>query len=826
MPQQIPASEKLKNVLLEAKNLATTNNHERVGSEHFLAALLTDKEISTILEKLGVDILKTDAAIKELFNKNGGQDLKPNEIVALNEVANDIYMLALQEAVLFKTAKPEVLPFHLLLAILKHAQNEAAYILNQENITYKELSAQFSTSGEIKSTTPSANVMKKKLTKISSKEPTPILDMHSKDFTKLAMEGKLDPIVGRAKEMRQVVQTLGRRTKNNPVLIGEPGVGKTAIAEGLAIKIINKDVPPNLFEKRVVSLDLTSLVSGTRYRGQFEERIKAIIDECIKAKDVILFIDEVHTVIGTGSAAGSLDVANILKPPMSRGELQIIGATTFNEYRENIEKDGALERRFHKITVEPTTINETKEILMNSKNKFEKHHHVKYSEEVIDHIIKLSNQYITDRFFPDKAIDILDEVGSSVLLNNSNLTKDIDNLRKNLKTKIEEKQAAVSRQDFEAAGKLLIEENKLSEKILKIKNDFEDKLKSTFFDVQISDVDVIVSKMTGIPVEKVGADEVQKLMNMEKTLENKIIGQKEAIISLSQAVRRARAGLKDPKQPIGSFMFLGPTGVGKTQIAKEIAKFLFDSEDAMFRLDMSEYKMPHEVAKLIGSPPGFVNHEEGGQLTEKVRRKPYCVVLLDEIEKAHSDVYNILLQMLDDGVLTDGKGRKVDFKNTIIIMTSNLGVKDLKLDKSFGFGDNQNNYSNLKEAVTSAMKEKLPPEFINRIDETVIFDYLTKNDLDKILDLILKETFERIPDLSFELDKSSRDFLLDKGTDQIYGARPLKRTVKKYVVNPLSDLVLLGKINGVQTVKISLDKENEKLNFSMKTKKIDELINA
>jgi ATP-dependent Clp protease ATP-binding subunit ClpC len=630
----------------------------------------------------------------------------------------------------------------------------------------------------------------------NSKSRTPVLDNFGRDVTKLAEEGKLDPIIGRENEIERVSQILSRRKKNNPILIGEPGVGKTAIVEGLALRIIKKKVSRTLFNKRIVMLDLAALVAGTKYRGQFEERIKAIMNELEKSRDVILFIDEIHTIVGAGGATGSLDASNIFKPALARGELQCIGASTLDEYRQYIEKDGALDRRFQKVLVEPPSADEAIHILNNIKPKYEDFHNVTYSDDAIHAAVRLSDRYISDRFLPDKAIDVLDEVGARVHLKNIHVPKHIEDLEKKIEELKELKNAAVKNQQYERAADLRDDETKLSRQLEDEKVLWEEQSKTRRYPVTEEDIAEVVSMMTGIPVKRVAQSENRKLVTMKDDMKNVIIGQDEAIEKITKAIQRNRIGLKDPKKPIGTFIFLGPTGVGKTELAKALAKYIFDSEDALIRVDMSEYMEKFSLSRLIGAPPGYVGYEEGGQLTEKVRRKPYSVVLLDEIEKAHPDIYNILLQVLDDGQLTDGLGRKVDFKNCLIIMTSNIGVRQLKdFGSGVGFATKAREEASedmSKSVIQNALKRTFSPEFLNRIDDVVIFNSLGQEDIFRIIDITLKDLHKRLQNMNYQLvlTEEAKKFVAEKGFDPQFGARPLHRAIQKYLEDPLAEFIL------------------------------------
>ncbi|MEP2297510.1 ATP-dependent Clp protease ATP-binding subunit, partial [Algoriphagus sp.] len=653
---------------------------------------------------------------------------------------------------------------------------------------------------------------------------TPVLDNFGRDLTKMAEDDKLDPIIGREKEIERVAQILSRRKKNNPILIGEPGVGKTAIAEGLALRIIQKKVSRVLFNKRVVTLDLASLVAGTKYRGQFEERMKAVMNELEKSPNVILFIDELHTIVGAGGASGSLDASNMFKPALARGEIQCIGATTLDEYRQYIEKDGALARRFQMVMVDATSPEETIQILNNIKDKYEDHHNVNYTEEAIVACVKLSDRYISDRFLPDKAIDILDEAGARVHINNIHVPEDILKLEAEVEDIKTEKNRVVKSQKYEEAAQLRDKEKKLLEQLESAKIRWEEESKSKRFTVEEDNVAEVIAMMTGIPAKRIAQKEGVKLLSMNGDLSNKVIGQDEAIKKLTKAIQRTRVGLKDPKKPIGSFIFLGPTGVGKTELAKMLATYLFDKDDSLIRIDMSEYMEKFSVSRLVGAPPGYVGYEEGGQLTEKVRRKPYSVVLLDEIEKAHPDVFNILLQVLDDGILTDGLGRKVDFRNTIIIMTSNIGVRDLK-DFGAGIGfasqaktDNMDEV--MKSTIQSALKKAFSPEFLNRLDDVVVFNSLSKEHIFKIIDISLGKLFSRITDLGYkiELTEKAKEFLAEKGYDQQYGARPLNRAIQKYLEDAIAEEILKGDLSEGDVITADYSGEGTELSIAVKKK--------
>ncbi len=644
----------------------------------------------------------------------------------------------------------------------------------------------------------------------AEKSKTPVLDNFGRDLTKLAEDNKLDPIVGREREIERVAQVLSRRKKNNPVLIGEPGVGKTAIAEGLALRIVQRKVSRVLFDKRIVTLDLAALVAGTKYRGQFEERMKAVMTELEKSPDVILFIDELHTIVGAGGASGSLDASNMFKPALARGDIQCIGATTLDEYRQHIEKDGALDRRFQKILVEPSTVEETIQILKNIRDRYEEHHNVEYSDEGLELAVKLAERYITDRFLPDKAIDVMDEAGARVHLSNIKVPQDIVDLEGKIEETREEKSRVVKAQKFEEAAALRDTEKKLQDQLEAAKEAWDKETDEVMHPVTAEAIAQVVAMMTGIPVDKISQSETKKLLDMEEALRGRVVGQADAVQKLARSIRRTRAGLKDPKRPIGSFIFLGPTGVGKTELAKMLTQYLFDSTDAMIRIDMSEYMEKFAVSRLIGAPPGYVGYEEGGQLTEKVRRKPYSVILLDEIEKAHPDVFNILLQVLDDGQLTDGLGRRVDFRNAIIIMTSNIGARDIKnLGQGLGFskGADTIDFSKMKSTVEDALKRVFNPEFLNRIDDVIVFQPLDKTHILEIIDLMIKDLLKRTLDLGItvDLDATAKAFLADKGYDPAYGARPLRRALQKYVEDPLAEAILGSDLASGDTITLHHD---------------------
>jgi ATP-dependent Clp protease ATP-binding subunit ClpC len=817
-------SNRVQDVIRLSREEALRLGHDYIGTEHLLLGIIREGEgiAVKILRNLGVDLYKLKKGIEDTVRTSGGTLTIGN--IPLTKQAEKVLKITYLEAKLYKS--DVIGTEHLLLSLLRDDDNIAAQILHQFNIHYDVVRNELDNiiSGK-PSSPPQAQAQEKK----TEKSKTPVLDNFGRDLTKLAMEDKLDPIVGREKEIERVAQVLSRRKKNNPVLIGEPGVGKSAIAEGLALRIVQKKVSRVLHDKRVVTLDLAALVAGTKYRGQFEERMKAVMNELEKAKDVILFIDELHTIVGAGGASGSLDASNMFKPALARGDLQCIGATTLDEYRQYIEKDGALDRRFQKIMIDPTTVDETIKILQNIKERYEQHHGVRYSNEAIEAAVRLSDRYITDRYLPDKAIDVMDEAGARVHLANIVVPKEILHLEEEIEKIKLAKNQVVKSQNFEEAARLRDLEKKLLNDLEIAKREWELKAQDMVFDVTEDDCAAVVSMMTSIPVQKVAQSESEKLLNMGDALKRVIIGQDEPIEKLTRAIRRTRAGLKDPKRPIGSFIFLGPTGVGKTEMAKALARYLFDSEESLIRIDMSEYMEKFSVSRLVGAPPGYVGYEEGGQLTEKVRRKPYSVVLLDEIEKAHPDVFNILLQVLDDGILTDSLGRRVDFKNTILIMTSNVGSRDIKATGGLGFGTESatDKYKAMKGSIETAVKRVFNPEFLNRVDEIIVFRSLEREDILKIIDIAAQDLVTRMSSMGITvtLSKNAREFLADKGFDPAFGARPLRRAVQKYVEDPLAEEILRGTFASSSTVLVRLDRQKQELTFvdASKMKQTDPL---
>jgi ATP-dependent Clp protease ATP-binding subunit ClpC len=835
-------SNRVKEVISLSREEALRLGHDYIGTEHLLLGMIREGEgvAVSILKKLGIPLDELRTAIERAVKGTANHNVKNMANIPLTRQSEKVLKITYLEAKIFKSQL--IGTEHLLLSILRDEDNIATQILNKFEVNYDsikemlEMQSDSSSSPKARAEAEDGDEDGSKLFGSSSssgggsnkpgaeKSRTPVLDNFGRDLTKMAEDDKLDPIIGREKEIERVAQILSRRKKNNPILIGEPGVGKTAIAEGLALRIVQKKVSRILFNKRVVTLDLASLVAGTKYRGQFEERMKAVMNELEKSPNVILFIDELHTIVGAGGASGSLDASNMFKPALARGEIQCIGATTLDEYRQYIEKDGALARRFQMVMVDATSPEETIQILNNIKDKYEDHHNVIYTDAAIEGCVKLSDRYISDRFLPDKAIDILDEAGARVHIQNINVPEDILRLESEVENIKAEKNRVVKSQKYEEAAQLRDKEKKLLEQLDEAKLKWEEESKTKRFTVDEDHVAEVIAMMTGIPAKRVAQKEGNKLLNMGEELKGKVIGQEEAIKKLTKAIQRTRVGLKDPKKPIGSFIFLGPTGVGKTELAKTLATYLFDKEDSLIRIDMSEYMEKFSVSRLVGAPPGYVGYEEGGQLTEKVRRKPYSVVLLDEIEKAHPDVFNILLQVLDDGILTDGLGRRVDFRNTIIIMTSNIGVRDLK-DFGAGIGfanrakaDNQDEI--MKSTIQSALKKAFSPEFLNRLDDVVVFNSLSKDDIHKIIDISLGKLFHRITDLGYkiELTEKAKDFLANKGYDQQYGARPLNRAIQKYLEDAIAEEILKGDLSEGDVITADYVEEATELSLSV-TKK-------
>ncbi|SHH64407.1 ATP-dependent Clp protease ATP-binding subunit [Winogradskyella jejuensis] len=837
-------SPRVKDVIAYSKEEALRLGHDFIGTEHLMLGLLRDgngKAID-ILNSLDVDLNHLRRKVEILSPANPNISVTSNEKknLHLTRQAERALKTTFLEAKLFQSTS--INTAHLLLCILRNENDPTTKLLNKLKVDYDNTKEEFKsmiTNDDDFLETPKAesfsdddmneaednekqNPFGGTSQKGNKKSKTPVLDNFGRDLTVLAEEGKLDPVVGREEEIQRVSQILSRRKKNNPLLIGEPGVGKSAIAEGLALRIVKRKVSRTLFNKRVVTLDLASLVAGTKYRGQFEERMKAVMNELEKNDDIILFIDEIHTIVGAGGATGSLDASNMFKPALARGEIQCVGATTLDEYRQYIEKDGALERRFQKVLVEPTSVEQTIEILNNIKGKYEEHHNVDYTDEAIEACVKLTNRYMTERFLPDKAIDALDEAGSRVHITNIDVPKQIIELEKKLEEVRETKNSVVKKQKYEEAAKLRDDEKRLEKDLALAQEKWEDETKLHREVVTEENVADVISMMTGIPVNKIAQTEINKLAELPNLIKGRVIGQDDAVKKVVKAIQRNRAGLKDPDKPIGSFIFLGQTGVGKTQLAKVLANELFDNDDALIRIDMSEYMEKFAISRLIGAPPGYVGYEEGGQLTEKVRRKPYAVVLLDEIEKAHPDVFNMLLQVLDDGYLTDSLGRKIDFRNTIIIMTSNIGARKLKdFGTGVGFGTaakESQAADHAKGIIENALKKAFAPEFLNRIDDVVVFNTLEKEDINKIIDIELVKLVKRISGLGYELKLSAKakDYIAEKGFDSQYGARPLKRAIQKYIEDALAEEIIASKIQEGDTISMDLDEKNDVLKIKVK----------
>ena len=834
-------SNRVKEVISLSREEALRLGHDYIGTEHLLLGMVREGEgvAVGVLKKLGVPLDELRGEIEKISKGTATHEIKNLANIPLTRASEKVLKITYLEAKIFKAQL--IGTEHLLLSILRDPDNLATQILNKFDVAYdvvKEMleyqHEQPTASSDTDDPDDDSSKMfggapgqggQGKEKKGVEKSRTPVLDNFGRDLTKMAEDNKLDPIVGREKEIERVAQILSRRKKNNPILIGEPGVGKTAIAEGLALRIIQKKVSRVLFGKRVVTLDLASLVAGTKYRGQFEERMKAVMNELEKSPDVILFIDELHTIVGAGGASGSLDASNMFKPALARGEIQCIGATTLDEYRQYIEKDGALARRFQVVMIDSTSVEETIQILDNIKEKYEDHHHVSYTKEAIDACVKLSDRYISDRFLPDKAIDVLDEAGARVHINNIHVPDDIVKFEEAIEDVKKEKNRVVKSQKYEEAAQLRDKEKKLIEQLDIAKAKWEEKTRTEKYTVTEDNVADVIGMMTGIPTNRIAQKESNKLLGMAEELSGKVIGQEEAIKKLTKAIQRTRVGLKDPRKPIGSFIFLGPTGVGKTELAKILAMYLFDKEDALVRIDMSEYMEKFSVSRLVGAPPGYVGYEEGGQLTEKVRRKPYSVVLLDEIEKAHPDVFNILLQVLDDGILTDGLGRRVDFRNTIIIMTSNIGVRDLKdFGSGIGFASKAkqaNEEEQMKSTIQNALKRVFSPEFLNRLDDVIIFNSLQREHIHKIIDITLGKLFKRITAIGYtvELSDKAKDFLAEKGYDHQFGARPLNRAIQKYLEDPVAEEILRGEVTEGGTILADYEGTGEELVIKVKKPK-------
>lgn len=825
-------TQRVSDIIMYSKEEANRLRNSYIGPEHLLLGLIREGEGKAIeiLFNLQINLQDIKNQLEAIVKNNAENDTTYDENISFNDKASKVLKLCILEAKLLRNIAAD--SEHILLAIMKVKDNAAFHVLESNGVTYERIKltlqpdthaglgfSEDEDEDEDIRQSPSGNKSNaaQQQARPAQKKPandTPVLDNFGTDMTKAAEEGKLDPVVGRVKEIERLAQILSRRKKNNPILIGEPGVGKSAIVEGLALRIVEKKVSRILFDKRVIALDMTAVVAGTKYRGQFEERIRSILNELKKNPNIILFIDEIHTIVGAGSAAGSMDAANMLKPALARGEIQCIGATTLDEYRQNIEKDGALERRFQKVIVEPTTAEETLQILKNIKDKYEDHHNVNYTDAALEACVKLTDRYITDRNFPDKAIDALDEAGSRVHLTNITAPKEIEEQEKLIDEMKSLKNEAVRLQNFELAASYRDKEKEYTNQLDTLKEEWEKSLKENRETVDDEQIAEVVSMMSGVPVQRMAQAEGMKLLGMKDDLLSKVIGQDKAIATLVKAIQRSRVGLKDPNKPIGTFMFLGPTGVGKTHLAKELAKLMFGSADALIRIDMSEYMEKFTVSRLVGAPPGYVGYEEGGQLTEKVRRKPYSIVLLDEIEKAHPDVFNILLQVMDEGRLTDSYGRTVDFKNTIVIMTSNIGTRQLKeFGKGIGFAaqvrTDDKEYS--RSVITKALNKSFAPEFINRLDEIITFDQLDLDALTRIIDIELKGLYSRVKNIGYKLviDEDAKKFVATKGYDVQFGARPLKRAIQNNLEDGISELILGSEMAAGDTIKVSYDKEKD-----------------
>ena len=834
-------TQRVSDIIMYSKEEANRLRNSYIGPEHLLLGLIREGEGKAIeiLFNLQINLQDIKNQLEAIVKNNAENDTTYDENISFNEKASKVLKLCILEAKLLRNIAAD--SEHILLAIMKVKDNAAFHVLESNGVTYEKIKltlqpdthaglgfSEDEDEDEDIRQNPSSNKSNaaQQQARPAQKKPandTPVLDNFGTDMTKAAEEGKLDPVVGRVKEIERLAQILSRRKKNNPILIGEPGVGKSAIVEGLALRIVEKKVSRILFDKRVIALDMTAVVAGTKYRGQFEERIRSILNELKKNPNIILFIDEIHTIVGAGSAAGSMDAANMLKPALARGEIQCIGATTLDEYRQNIEKDGALERRFQKVIVEPTTAEETLQILKNIKDKYEDHHNVNYTDAALEACVKLTDRYITDRNFPDKAIDALDEAGSRVHLTNITAPKEIEEQEKLIDEMKSLKNEAVRLQNFELAASYRDKEKEYTNQLDTLKEEWEKSLKENRETVDDEQIAEVVSMMSGVPVQRMAQAEGMKLLGMKDDLLSKVIGQDKAIATLVKAIQRSRVGLKDPNKPIGTFMFLGPTGVGKTHLAKELAKLMFGSADALIRIDMSEYMEKFTVSRLVGAPPGYVGYEEGGQLTEKVRRKPYSIVLLDEIEKAHPDVFNILLQVMDEGRLTDSYGRTVDFKNTIVIMTSNIGTRQLKeFGKGIGFAaqvrTDDKEYS--RSVITKALNKSFAPEFINRLDEIITFDQLDLDALTRIIDIELKGLYSRVKNIGYKLviDEDAKKFVATKGYDVQFGARPLKRAIQNNLEDGISELILGSEMAAGDTIKVSYDKEKDLIVMTVEKK--------
>jgi ATP-dependent Clp protease ATP-binding subunit ClpC len=829
-------SQRVKDVISFSREEALRLGNDFIGVEHLLLGLIRegDGKAIAVLHEFHLDLKMIRKEVEQNLSKSAATAMGTQNLtnIPLVKQAERVLKLTYLEAKLYKS--PMIGTEHLLLSILKNEDSAACSILNKYGVIYENVKDELESMKDDQ-ITPRAEFPGgtddepaggeesfSSQRKADPKSKTPVLDNFGRDLTKMAEAGRLDPIVGREKEIERVSQILSRRKKNNPILIGEPGVGKSAIAEGLAIRIVERKVSRVLFNKRIVSLDLASLVAGTKYRGQFEERMKAVMQEIEKNPDVILFIDEIHTIIGAGGASGSLDASNMFKPALARGEMQAIGATTLDEFRQHIEKDGALERRFQKVLVEPTSKEETFQILNNIKERYEDHHSVRFTKEALEACVSLTERYITDRHLPDKAIDAMDEVGSRVHLTNINVPQEILDIEQKIEDLKEQKNEVIKSQQYEKAAELRDSERKLQEELEVAKNKWEEESKENRVEVTEDHVAEVVSMMSGVPVTRISESETGRLAVMSDEIKGRVIGQDEAVKKVVKAIQRNRAGLKDPNKPIGSFFFLGPTGVGKTQLAKVLAKYLFESEDSLIRIDMSEYMEKFSISRLVGAPPGYVGYEEGGQLTEKVRRKPYSIILLDEIEKAHPDVFNLLLQALDDGHMTDGLGRKIDFKNTILIMTSNIGARQLQdFGTGVGFGTKakvDQAEDAAKMVVQSALRKAFAPEFLNRVDDMIMFNSLTREDIHQIIDLELDKLYGRLNELGYtiEMTEKAKDYIVEKGYDEKFGARPLKRAIQKLIEDPLAEEIVKSNLQEGDTIKMDYKEGDAELTIDIK----------
>ena len=833
-------SQRVKDVISFSREEALRLGNDFIGVEHLLLGLIRegDGKAIVVLQEFHLDLKLIRKEIEQNLTRSSAVGTKSLANIPLVKQAERVLKLTYLEAKLYKS--PMIGTEHLLLSILKNEDSVACSILNKYGVIYENVKdelesmkddaitprSEFPGGAEEDGGSGGGEESYSSQRKGDPKSKTPVLDNFGRDLTKMAEAGRLDPIVGREKEIERVSQILSRRKKNNPILIGEPGVGKSAIAEGLALRIVQRKISRVLFNKRIVSLDLASLVAGTKYRGQFEERMKAVMQEIEKNPDVILFIDEIHTIIGAGGASGSLDASNMFKPALARGEMQAIGATTLDEFRQHIEKDGALERRFQKVIIEPTSSSETIQILNNIKDRYEDHHSVNYTPEAIEACVRLTERYITDRHLPDKAIDALDEVGSRVHLTNINVPNEILVIEAKIEALKDEKNEVIKSQQYEKAAELRDNERKLQESLEAAKTKWEEESKSNKIQVTEEHVAEVVSMMSGVPVTRISESETGRLATMAEDIKSKVIGQDEAVAKVVKAIQRNRAGLKDPNKPIGSFFFLGPTGVGKTQLAKVLANYLFDSQDALIRIDMSEYMEKFSISRLVGAPPGYVGYEEGGQLTEKVRRKPYSIILLDEIEKAHPDVFNLLLQALDDGHMTDGLGRKIDFKNTILIMTSNIGARQLSdFGSGVGFGTKaktEQKDDSAKAVIQNALRKAFAPEFLNRIDDMIMFNSLRREDIHVIIDIELEKLYGRINDLGYTIavTEGAKDFIVEKGYDEKFGARPLKRAIQKYIEDPLAEQIVQSNLQAGDTIKMDIKKDATELDIKIEKAKV------